>query len=116
MAGDYTSRLWVGPENGRLILDGDVITTHVYLGDYVALANTWVNAITFDGDGNAWLATYAGVNRLTPDGAWTTHNIFNSGLASNYVVSTNADSAGNKWFGTYGGGVRKLEPAGTWST
>lgn len=61
---DRTGRLWVGTQNGLLLLaDGELRRiTHAD-----GLSNNCIQALAEDPKGNVWVSTSSGVNRIRPD-------------------------------------------------
>jgi ligand-binding sensor domain-containing protein len=116
MAVDSANRIWLGSDDGVMVVAGSVITT--YNTGNSGLTNNQVRAVVIDNDNNKWFGTYGGVSKLAADGTWTTYNTSNSGLAYNAIAAIGIDAAGNKWFGydmKWGVGLSKLAVDGTWT-
>ncbi len=78
------------------------------------LEHNIVRSMTEDRDGNIWLTTDKGVNRLNLSAKTNqkqntfTRFTVNEGLSNNSVYSSLCDDAGNIWLGTQGAGVNYL--------
>ena len=73
------------------------------------LASNNVRALTGDPDGNVYVGTARGVDRVSADAARIKHYSTNDGLAADFVTSAFRDRNGTLWFGTTTG-VSRLEP------
>ncbi|OQA91552.1 MAG: Two component regulator propeller [Elusimicrobia bacterium ADurb.Bin231] len=90
--------LWIGTDIGVLEVDTKELTYRFH-NDKDGLAGNDVRAIEIDNTGAKWFGTFGnGVSKY--DGSsWTTYNMANSGLASDYVKVIAPDPLGNIWFG-----------------
>ena len=113
--------LWLGTAAGLIryregVIDSFTIKTDV--GD-AGLLGAQVNDLEFDGDGNLWVATEGGLNRIDPDGgilAYTSYDSWDGTLYPSSAISplpsavcqTLAYDAAAKalWIGTAGGLAR----------
>jgi ligand-binding sensor domain-containing protein len=98
---DIDGNIWFGTNYGGLTrFDGK--EWQVY-NSAAGLPDPTVTSIAIDRDGSLWLGTlYNGVMHLKND-KFSSYNIGNSGLLSNYVTCLAIDSDGNKWVGTTNG-------------
>lgn len=62
---DRTGRIWIGTQNGLLLMNGDSIRR---LTRTDGLTNTGIQSIAEDADGRIWVATSLGINRITANG------------------------------------------------
>jgi signal transduction histidine kinase/ligand-binding sensor domain-containing protein/ActR/RegA family two-component response regulator len=77
------------------------------------LSNNLVRTVREDRQGNLWIGTDHGLNRLK-EGKFTVYTD-RDGLADNNIKTLHEDRAGNLWIGTYGGGVNRFKN-GTFTT
>jgi signal transduction histidine kinase/streptogramin lyase len=73
------------------------------------LASNNVRALTGDPDGNVYVGTARGVDRVSADAARIKHYSTSDGLAADFVTSAFRDHNGTLWFGTTTG-VSRLDP------
>ncbi len=105
---DTRGRLWVGTNRGAAMFDGLRFTAW---GASDGLAVAHVSAVTDDGSGTIWFATYGGgVSRF--DGTTFTTVDVDAGLSHNTTLSIAADRNGDIWVGTAGGGVSRIGDSG----
>lgn len=104
-------RLWVGTYGGGLsIYDGKAWASY---NIPEGLADPFVYAVAEDRDGDIWIATWSGANRvvggkLDDPEAWETHTVDSTqgGLPNDWVYSIEAAPNGVLWFATEGGLAR----------
>lgn len=74
-----------------------------------------VNTILEDSQGNLWVGTSAGLDRLDRETGEFSHYYHDSedslSLTQNDINALHEDQAGNLWVGTQGGGVDRFHPA-----
>lgn len=109
---DSKNRLWVATyRNGAYCIkknpDGQLETT-----DRFALPSNDVRCFVEDDQGNIWIGTYHGLNRLTPDGQNICYKQTGApgSLSHQSVHSLFKDRQGGIWVGTYYGGVDYFHP------
>jgi signal transduction histidine kinase/ligand-binding sensor domain-containing protein/CheY-like chemotaxis protein len=114
-AQDFDGYIWFGTSNGLFRFDGYTVKEFNHdPHDANSIAHNNVNTIHAGKDGNLWIGTWGGLNKLD-----TKKNIFtrykhdprnSSSLPNNDVRSIAEDSEGNLWMGTFGGGIARLNP------
>ena len=128
IAQDYDNTIWVGSNNGIILIPSSVDFTvsnrcervvigrndGTQLGDYL-LENEQVNSIVVDGANRKWIGTAtSGVFLLSPDGVETIEHFTaeNSPLPSDNVLSIAIhESTGEVYFGTSEGLVSYMSDA-----
>jgi signal transduction histidine kinase/ligand-binding sensor domain-containing protein len=104
---DNEGNVWIGTYYGGLnrLKHGMFSRVEPNMG----LVNPIVYATLQTRDGALWVATFNGVQRITPEKTttYTTQN----GLVSSLARSLAEDSLGNVWIGSYGG-LHKISPQG----
>ncbi|MBI5283267.1 MAG: response regulator [Candidatus Solibacter usitatus] len=102
---DASGELWVGADKTGLvrIRDGESKTLTVADG----LCSITVRSIRRDRDGNLWVATSGGLNRITYRGIESFTQ--KDGLTHSYVRLTFEDLEGALWLGLFGGGLDRLK-------
>jgi ligand-binding sensor domain-containing protein/serine phosphatase RsbU (regulator of sigma subunit) len=115
---DSRRRLWLGTYDGGLILiegplppAGRLPVRNVYRNTGLAnqIASNVVYAVNEDARGNIWIATSAGLSRLSDNG--TFRNFYGrDGLHSTLLYSLLRDSAGHFWMSS-NGGVLRFDPS-----
>ncbi|MCA9909663.1 MAG: hypothetical protein KC519_13495, partial [Anaerolineae bacterium] len=84
----------------------------VYVAEIGGLTNNRITKMLYDSAGNRWFGTIdQGIDRLSPDGSWTTYYRNDPGLR--FARAIEEDAAGNIWFGTDAGGLLKFTD-GAW--
>ncbi len=98
---DQNEVLWIGTDGGGLCSYKNGIWQNYSTQD--GLSDDYVRVITSDWQGNLWVGTDFGLNRLSSDGfqIYTTEN----GLYDNIITAITRDSWGNLWVGTMRGGL-----------
>jgi ligand-binding sensor domain-containing protein/AraC-like DNA-binding protein len=100
---DQNNVFWVGTEDGGLcaLQDGKWINYSRVNG----LSSDYVRGIISDQQGNLWVATDYGLNRINNNGI----QIYTEkdGLYDNTISSLAVDSWNNLWIGTFRGGLAK---------
>jgi ligand-binding sensor domain-containing protein len=112
-ARDAQGRLWAGGDLGAWIIEANgQVGAHLTLAE--GLPADEVRGVVFGPDGQAWLATPAGV--AVYDGANVTevYDSASAGLASDSVIALLAGSDGALWVGTEMG-LSRLDSAGQWT-
>ncbi|MEK6617051.1 MAG: two-component regulator propeller domain-containing protein, partial [Bacteroidota bacterium] len=121
---DESGTVWAGTDNGglnKISAEADSFKVEV-IDESKGLSNNSVFNIHQDKDKHLWLATFGGVNILTPlsvgrgtAGVTNTFQIdqLRGGreIPSDYILSIGEDSEGALWFGTLEEGVFKIAPA-----
>ncbi|MCP4204420.1 MAG: SpoIIE family protein phosphatase [bacterium] len=125
LAADPSGGLWIGTTGGGLdrmplSVNGSPAFTHFRHDpdDPGSLSNDVVFALTLDQEGNVWVGTEGGLNRLNreagpgdarftryrqdPDGR--------GGLASDYISELFFEPGGSLWVGTWTGVLHKFDP------
>lgn len=101
---DRDDVLWVGTDGGGLCSYKNGFWKNYT--DKDGLSNNHVRVITGDWQGNLWVGTEYGLNRLSMDGfeIYTTRD----GLYDNIVTALTMDDWGNLWIGTMRGGLAEF--------
>jgi len=106
---DAHNNIWCATVNGLAIYDGN--TFHFYdTGD--GLPHNYCNDITFDKEGNGWLATDKGLSKikLHPNSTITCQNFsIKEGLKSDIIFSVLIDKMGFIWAG-HNQGIDRINP------
>ncbi len=115
---DSNGRLWIGTENGGLIIfdreNAKFITLRSDPFDEMSLSSNSIWTIYEDRTGNLWIGTYTGgINLITKYGKSFGHYKHIPGkeysLSHNSVTSFSEDSRGKIWIGTDGGGINLFD-------
>jgi len=104
--------LWIGSSQQGLTRVANPAAVHpefLALTTDNGLASNNVRALTGDPDGNVYVGTARGVDRVSANAARIKHYSTNDGLAADFVTSAFRDRNGILWFGTTTG-VSRLEP------
>jgi signal transduction histidine kinase/ligand-binding sensor domain-containing protein len=104
--------LWIGSSQQGVTTVAEPATVHpkfVALTTENGLASNNVRALTGDPDGNVYVGTARGVDRVSADAARIKHYSTSDGLAADFVTSAFRERNGTVWFGTTTG-VSRLEP------
>src|SRR5215203_1941533 len=109
---DRTERIWLASNTEGLFrvdnpADEHPVFTRYTLAD--GLTSNNVRCITEDLDGNIYIGTVRGVNRLSPETGRIKYYGTSDGLASDFINTAYRDRQGTIWFGTYNG-LSKLVP------
>ncbi len=122
---DSTGILWVGTYNHglfKLTLDSlnNVISSAHYIkqaGNPRSLSSNIIRTILKDREGNIWIGTDMGLNKLipseqekeNPDFIHYTHSIADTtSISHNYILPLFESSTGEIWVGTMGGGLNRV--------
>lgn len=106
------NELLVGTEGGGLNIltldrNHNVTSTSFYKKSNAttSISNNYIRSITKDSNGNIWVGTYEGLNKLvyTSDGILFESLTEKNGLPSNMIQSIIEDNHKNLWIGTNGG-------------
>jgi PAS domain S-box-containing protein len=116
MCEDAQGRLWFGTNAGlhRLVPGDDAASAPTFvryqhhLGDPSSLSHNLIVALAEDTNGDLWIGTYRGLDRLQADATrGFVHYLHDENdphsLSHDFVRSIHIDSAGNIWIGTNGG-------------
>jgi signal transduction histidine kinase/ligand-binding sensor domain-containing protein len=115
---DSNGQLWIGTENGGLILfdreNEEFITLRSDPFDDKSLSSNSIWSIYEDRSGNIWIGSYSGgINLLSKYGKSFSHYKHIPGkeysLSHNSVTSFSEDSQGKIWVGTDGGGINLFD-------
>jgi ligand-binding sensor domain-containing protein/AraC-like DNA-binding protein len=101
---DNNKVLWIGTDGAGLYAYQNSIWRKYSTAN--GLSNNHINAITADWQGNLWVGTDYGLNRINEDGIkiFTTE----AGLYDNLITSLTVDNWGDLWIGTFRGGLAKF--------
>ena len=116
---DQLGRLWVGTKNkGVYCLDlyqKEIVFHFTESSQRYPLSNNKVRAIVDTKDGQIWVGTFEGLNKIelaTGKVLQLFHNPQNIyGLSNNSIKSLFVDDTDNLWIGTYYGGVNYYNPS-----
>jgi ligand-binding sensor domain-containing protein/serine phosphatase RsbU (regulator of sigma subunit) len=106
---DRLKNIWCATVDGLLIYDGS--SFHRY-DTSKGLPHNYCNDITFDSEGNAWLATDKGISKIRLHDDWTIscQNITSDeGLKSNIIFLILVDKKGYIWAG-HNLGLDRIDP------
>ena len=105
---DHAGKLWVGLDGGGVAGYFDGNWTHLSTDD--GLSHATVTSMLEDRNGNLWLGTAHGVNRLNADGiqTFTTDN----GLPGNIVQALGESPEGQVLVGTLASGIAEFSSEG----
>lgn len=114
---DLSKRLWIGTLKGglyRVDPDGTIVN---YKNDpycKTSISNNFVRAINEDGNGNIWIGTFNGLNKLDVLQSHFAHfshrEQIRYSLGSNSIWCITKDTQGSFWIGSYYGGVDIFNP------
>ncbi len=123
---DPSGGLWIGTIGGgldRMTPSSDGFPRFAHFrhdpDDPDSLSNDVVFALTLDEEGNVWVGTEGGLNRLNR-GEGAAHDRFTryrhdpdarGGLASDYISELFFEPGGSLWVGTWAGVLHKFDPA-----
>ncbi len=107
IAFDTQGNAWIGTLNGVTRIEGRKWTT--FTREH-GLGDSWVNAIQVSPDGGVWFATQSGGLSVFDGQKFTTYNLDNSTIPSNFITALAIDSKGIVWVGTLRDGVARFDP------
>ena len=110
---DRRNHLWIGSTRDGLSLVENPLSDRLNFRRYTTeqnLAADNVRSLTSDFDGNIYVGTIRGVDRLDPETGNVRHYSTADGLAADNVSSAFCDRLGRIWFGTPNG-LSRIEPA-----
>jgi ligand-binding sensor domain-containing protein len=108
--------LWLGTDDGAVRLDpetGKVTRRRFPEADLHGRERNAVRAMLRDRQGDLWIATLGGVDRVHADGREEhyDHEADDPGsLSHDLAMSLHEDRAGRIWVGTFGGGLNRFDP------
>lgn len=121
---DRNQNLWIGTYNGGLFrwmprADGSYEQTSFVVDEGTAnrLSNNIIRDIHEDNQGNIWIGTANGLNRINSDETRAPEPDFKvfknikedqSSLSHNYILDIFESASGQIWIATFGGGLNKL--------
>lgn len=118
--GKLDGRIVVGTYGGGLALFESASETWQVYNVPEGLADAFVYDVLRAGNGDVWIATWSGANRvrqgkLDDPAQWELHTVANTngGLLNDWVYALAEDQSGTMWFATEGGLVRFRD--GVWS-
>jgi signal transduction histidine kinase/ligand-binding sensor domain-containing protein len=103
---DGRGRLWLTSSTGGLAQIDDPTAEHPIFIRHTTregLSTNNARAITEDLNGDIYVGTVRGVDRLSPDSGTIRHYGLADGLAGDFVTTAYRDRKGTLWFGTFGG-------------
>lgn len=109
---DQAGRLWLGSNGDGLARVDEPTAEHPLFRRYTTaqgLSSNNARCITEDAEGNLYVGTVRGIDRLNPDTGEVRHYGTADGLASDFVNSAYRDRRGRLWFGTFNG-LSRLDP------
>ncbi len=110
LALDQGAQLWAGTKGNYLFAK----QTSEFMEYFCRLPFTYINQLSLDESGTAWIATSGGIVRC--DGTtWNIYNVDNISLGSNVMRSSACDLLGNKFIGSNLDGLYTKNGSGTWS-
>ena len=101
---DNNKVLWIGTDGAGLYAYRNSVWRKYSTTN--GLSNNHINTITGDWQGNLWVGTDYGLNRINEDGIriFTTE----AGLYDNLITALTIDNWGDLWIGTFRGGMAKF--------
>jgi ligand-binding sensor domain-containing protein/signal transduction histidine kinase len=109
---DRLKRIWIATSREGLVrVDNPTDERPVFKRYTIAdgLTSNNVRCVTEDLNGNIYIGTVRGVNRLNPENGRVKYYGTSDGLASDFINTAYRDRAGMIWFGTFNG-LSKLVP------
>lgn len=109
---DSHKNIWVAMmQDGAFRITERGIPERIAVGKE-ALSDKDVRTFTEDGEGNIWIATFNGLNKIDRQGHFTYYkeDILPGSLQHSSVFSLYRDVQGTIWLGTYYGGVHFFNP------
>ena len=108
---DSRGRFWVGTSGGglnRFYPQNNTFFAYINNPDDPnSISNSYVTAITEDGNADLWVGTRKGLNRFTPETVRFESFLHaeddHASIANNMINALYRDSTGNLWIGTSGG-------------
>ncbi len=100
---DSRGFIWVGTnDNGlnRLDKKTNFFTRFIHDGNKNSISNNTINCVFEDIDGNIWIGTAGGLNRLDPRSNQFTTWRMKDGLPNDIVYAIQQDAQGNLWLST----------------
>lgn len=118
---DKKDNLWIGTYNiglWRWIRESDgQYRKELFNQQNSALASNIIRKLYEDADGNIWIGTAKGLNKIVADDASSTQPTFQlfrnvknnpNSLSHDYILDIFQSSSGYLWIGTFGGGLNQL--------
>jgi signal transduction histidine kinase/ligand-binding sensor domain-containing protein len=109
---DRAGRIWLASSREGLVRVDNPAGEHPVFRRYTiadGLTSNNVRCITEDLNGNIYIGTVRGVNRLSPETGRIKYYGTSDGLASDFINTAYRDRHGTIWFGTFNG-LSKLVP------
>ncbi|HVF91069.1 MAG TPA: two-component regulator propeller domain-containing protein [Blastocatellia bacterium] len=106
---DRAGRLWVGTADGGVARIDDPSAQRPTFITYTTahgMSSNQVTCVTEDQQGNIYVGTGRGVNRLDPETGYIKQYTTADGLANNFINVSFRDREGALWFGTLQGSSR----------
>ncbi|HNB57805.1 MAG TPA: two-component regulator propeller domain-containing protein, partial [bacterium] len=121
---DRHGNIWVGTKNGLNVIPYDSMRTETtmrfvryFSSSQVvnSISHSWITAITDDENGDIWIGTQQGLNKITNGEIirYFADKQGGSGLPSNNITALFKDANNNIWIGTEDGGLCKLDRKNT---
>lgn len=104
----YQNILWIGTYAGITCLDLDTYETSLLTRDNQSISNNAVVAITGDADGNIWIGTNWGLDKMEKETKKTILYTTENGLPDNVITGFQKDQSGKIWVSTNNGIARYL--------
>lgn len=109
---DHLGRLWLTSSFGGLARIDDPTAKHPRFFHFTTregLSSDNARTVTEDLDGDIYVGTVRGLDRVTPATGKVRHYGLGDGLAGDFVLTSYRDRNGNLWFGTFNG-LSRLDP------
>lgn len=109
---DSRQQLWVADYRKGIYKLANGMLTSYQAGAGNAISNNDVRSFVEDNQGNLWIATYLGLNKLDGNGLFTnyTRDVLPGSLKHSSIFSLYKDVQGTIWAGTYYGGAHYFNP------
>lgn len=109
---DLNHTVWVSTGNGLYSFKNKVLR-YVYKKDINSISSNIVRGCHDDGNGNLWIATAQGLDKLHVSSGKFTHYYSDEkpgSLNHSSITCISGDTQGNIWIGSYFGGVNYFNP------
>ncbi len=105
----HSGNHWIGTTEGATLIASDRWTSYTRAH---GLGDSWITALGATSDGHIWFGTQSGgVSVFNPTTKiFTTYNLDNSDIPSNFITALVVDTENRVWIGTLNNGVAQFDP------